>query len=238
MAWLCNYMSIILERGERGILVGQTGSGKTWGAIYQMQHSPQNTVIVLDTKGEPAFNTLPLGAETHDFYDSGDEFARALKGRELPNYMIVRPSPDEMAEPLEMDNILRKIEVARKPCLVYVDEAYQWHVSGRAGAGLTGILTRGRSMGISTLIATQRPSWISRFCFSEAQKFFIYKLSDKRDRKTISEHIPDFSADISIPKFKFWYYNNVGDMHTAQFYAPVPAPKKAVNITDSGRKWI
>lgn len=231
-------MSIILEPGQRGILCGQTGSGKTWGGIFQLQHSPQPLVIVLDTKGEPAFNTLPLGRETHDFYESGDEMAKALKSPDLPNYMIVRPSADELADVMEMDGVLQAIYRARRKCLVFIDEAYQWHVNGKAGAGLTGLLTRGRSMGISTLIATQRPAWISRFCFSEAQKFFIYKLSDKKDRKTIAEYIPDFDAEIVVPKYNFWYYDNSDNSDSAVFYNPVPAPKRQEAITDTGRRWI
>lgn len=230
-------MSIILERGQRGVLVGQTGSGKTWGGILQLQRSPQNLVIVLDTKGEPAFNTLPIGDETHAFYDSGDHAINALRSKDLPNYMIVRPSPDEISEPLQMDDILAGIYSRKRPCLAYIDEAYQWHVNGRAGAGLTGLLTRGRSMGISTLIATQRPAWVSRFVFSEAQKFFIYRLSDNRDKKTISEHIPGFDVKAVTPKYHFVYYDNSSDMD-ATMYAPVPAPVKAVNITPAGRRWI
>jgi len=218
------------------VLCGQTGSGKTWGAIFQLQHSPQDCVIVLDTKGEPAFNTLAVDDETHEFYNDGDSFARAVRSHDRPNYMIVRPSADEIAEPLEMDSILQNIYNARQPCLTYIDEAYQWHVAGRAGAGLTGLLTRGRSMGISTLLATQRPAWISRFCFSESQKYFIYKLSDKKDRKTISEYIPDFDIAKSVPKFNFWYYDNAADTDLATLYNPVPAPKRSAKISDNGKK--
>lgn len=231
-------MSIILEPGQRGILVGQTGSGKTVGAIFQLQHSPQDLVIVLDTKGEPAFNTLAVGAETHEFYNSGEAFTKALRSKDLPNYMIVRPDGDEIAEPLVMDDILKAIYHARRKCLTYIDEAYQWHVGGKAGAGLIGLLTRGRSMGISTLIATQRPVWTSRFCYSEAQKFFVYKLSDRRDMKVMTEHIANLNVEDIAPKFKFWYYDNASDNDYPTLYNPVPLPKRNPAITDNGRRWI
>lgn len=231
-------MSIILERGQRGILCGHTGSGKTWGAIFQLQYSPMPLVIVLDTKGEPAFNTLALEDETIGFYESGDDFLKALYRGNLPTFMIVRPSPHEIAEPLEMDSILMGIYNAKRECLVYVDEAYQWHVSGRAGAGLTGLLTRGRSKGISTLLATQRPAWISRFCFSEAQKFFVYKLNDRKDYKTISDYIPTFDVGIVLQKYNFMYYDNSSDMSEAKLYAPVPKPLKLASVKPSGKRWI
>lgn len=231
-------MSIILTPGQRGIMVGQTGSGKTVGAIFQLQHSPQPVVIVFDTKGEPAFNTLAVGAETHEFYHSCDSFISAFKSKDLPNYMIVRPSGDEMSDIEEMDNALKGIERLRKKCLVYIDEAYQWHNNGKAGGGLIGLLTRGRSMGISTLIATQRPSWTSRFCYSESQKFYLYKLSDVRDMKVMAEHIPNLNVKDTASKHHFWYYDNAQDLDYPVYYNPVPLPKRNLQIKESGKKWI
>ena len=232
-------MSIILDSGQRGILIGRTGSGKTWGGIFQLQNSHSPHVIVLDTKGEPAFNTLALDGETQDFYYSGDEFIKQLKSREWPNYMIVRPSPEEIAEPLEMDRILMAIYNAGRECLTYIDEAYQWHVNGRAGAGLVGLLTRGRSKGMSTLISTQRPAWISRFCFSEAEKFYIYRLLDNRDTKTISEYIPLDKTEKPLPRYHFWYYDNLDDdCRECLLYRPVPKPMKSERVSHTGKIWI
>jgi hypothetical protein len=231
-------MSILLGKGQRGVLIGRTGSGKTWGGIFQLQHSPQPVVIVLDTKGEPAFNTLPRENETHEFYNSGDAFLKAYRSSDLPNYMIVRPSPDEIADPLEMDGILAGIYTRNRECLTYIDEAYQWHVNGRAGAGLVGLLTRGRSKGMSTLISTQRPAWVSRFVFSEAEKYYIYRLLDKRDKKTISEYIP-ISIDDELPKYHFWYYDNLDDdQRECLLYRPVPKPIKIAAVSESGVRWI
>lgn len=231
-------MSILLEPGQRGVMIGQTGSGKTVGAIYQLQHAPFDCVIVLDTKGEPAFNALAVDDETQVIYESGAAFLRALKSKDWPNFMIVRPTPDEMIDLEFLDSLLLAIYHARRPCLVYVDEAYQWHVHGQAGAGLTGLLTRGRSLGISTLLSTQRPAWVSRFCFSESQKFYVYKLGDGRDVKTLAEHIPEFMRYYKRKKFAFWYYDNASDMEFAQFFNPVPLPIKPRGRDSSGRKWL
>lgn len=231
-------MSIILGKGQRGLLVGQTGSGKTWGAIYQLQHVDTPLVIVLDTKGEPAFNALPCReSESHEFYNSGDDAIDGFRAKKRPTYMIVRPSPQEISEPEAMDMILQNIYDMRTECLVYIDEAYQWHINGRAGSGLTGLLTRGRSMGISTLIATQRPAWISRFCLTEAQKFYIYKLIDKKDFKTVGELFPGGVVPAPNERYQFTYYDN-SDIVDPAIYAAVPAPRKRPDITPTGRKWF
>lgn len=231
-------MSILLERGQRGIMIGQTGSGKTIGAIFQLQNAPFDHVIVLDTKGEPAFNKLAREGESIDFYNSCASFVRAWKRKDVANYCVVRPAPDEMVDLDYMDSVLLDVYNTRKPCLVYVDEAYQWHINGRAGPGLVGLLTRGRSLGISTLLSTQRPAWISRFCFSEAQKFYVYKLSDFRDVKTISEHIPDINKYYIAKRFYFWYFDNAEDMNKAIFYQPVPLPPERVDVDERGMNWI
>lgn len=219
--------SILLQRGERGISIGHTGSGKTIGMIYQLQHSPLNNVIVFDTKGEPAFDGLARDDETIEFYESNADFVKIIDARKWPNYMIVRPSPAEMRDADLMDEMLQAIYERGKSCLVYIDEAYQWHNAGRAGAGLIGLLTRGRSKGISTLLSTQRPSWISRFCFSECQKFYIYRLTDIRDRKTVAGYVPDFDRVTVAKKFHFWYYDTSSE-NPIQLYAPVPEPPKRI----------
>lgn len=229
-------MSILLERGQRGIIVGQTGSGKTMGAIWQLQQSPLSPVIILDTKGEPAFNNIARDEERLEVYHGGEKFLNAWKKREQPEYIIVRPDPEEIAEPLLMDAILSGIYYAGKPALIYIDEAYQWHINGRAGAGLVGLLTRGRSKGMTTLISTQRPAWISRFCFSEAQKFYVYRLADRRDMKTLAEYIPDFSEKDIAKKFFFYYYDI--DMERCIMYKPVPMPKLDKQVIETRRAWL
>lgn len=231
-------MGILLDPGQRGIIIGQTGSGKTLGAIWHMQQAPFDNVIVLDTKGEPNFNKLARDDETINFYNSAAAFSSALK-KPLANFSIVRPEPNELIDLDYLDSVLMDIYNRGRECLVYVDEAYQWHINGRAGAGLTGLLTRGRSKGISTLLSTQRPAWISRFCFSESQKFYVYKLSDKRDVKTVSEHIPELFSYFVVKPYHFWFYDNASDMDQAGFFKPVPMPDlKNLAVDDVGRKWL
>jgi hypothetical protein len=40
------------------------------------------------------------------------------------------------------------------------------------------------------IVVTQRPSWVSRFVFSEADFFSVFHMNDRRDRKTIEEFVP------------------------------------------------
>ena len=232
-------MTILLEKGQRGIIIGQTGSGKTVGAIWHMQHVPVTPIVVMDTKGEPAFDKIGIDEETQ-VYESLSDFEKEwFKKRRQPIYSIVRPDMSEIAEPAAMDETLFRMVQAGRGHFLYIDEAYQWHVAGRAGPGLTGILTRGRSKGITTLLSTQRPAWLSRFCFTEAQKMYIYRLNDKRDAKTIGEYVPDF-ADKPIAKRYEWYYYDVLDGELKKFLPVkiIQGEAKASVSTGSKRVWF
>lgn len=231
-------MTILLERGQRGIIIGQTGSGKTVGAIWHMQHVPVTPIVIMDTKGEPAFDKIALDEELQ-VYDSLAEFELAwFKKKRQPIYSIVRPDMSELAHPALMDETLARMAQSSRAHFLYIDEAYQWHVQGRAGAGLTGILTRGRSRGITTLLSTQRPAWISRFCFSEAQKMYIYRLTDKRDAKTIGEYIPDFAEKTVAKRFEWYYYDVLAS--ELELYAPVrilDKPQRPL-VAQTKRQWL
>lgn len=232
--------NILLKKGERGMIIGQTGSGKTIGALVHMQATDLYPVIILDTKGEPAFNDIADDGDEETppeetiIYNDGESFVKQWFKKRQPEYSIVRPTPAEMSDAEQLDSILTRIYDTNKKCLVYIDEAYQWHVNGRAGNGLIGLLTRGRSKGMSVLMSTQRPMWVSRFCFTEAQKFYIYRLSDKRDHKSIAEYIPDFAEKKVAQKHYFHYYDNSQDEKGIRYFSPVPYTPK-VKRAENGK---
>lgn len=234
---------LILKPGERGIYIGQTGSGKTRGAMYQLQQNPIWPIIVFDTKGENAFEELPLNKdESIEIIDSMADFIKKWPRKIVADYTIVRPDGDEMATPFGiMNDGLRKIERQAMPCLLYFDELYQWHEGGRAGSGLIGILTRGRSKGIATAMSTQRPSFVSRFCFTESQKFFFYKLQDKRDKKTIGEFVPGADELRFEKPFSWFFSDNSAYGKGIQAMKPVPILEfigDAENVVDAAKIFI
>jgi len=235
-------MSILLERGQRGIIIGQTGSGKTVGAIVQLQSTHLFPVIIFDTKGEPAFDSIALDDEESIVYDSAADFLKNWPKKSQPDYIIVRPDMHELSDIEALDGVLQAIMHIGKKCLIYIDEAYQFHIQGRAGAGLVGLLTRGRSKGMSVLMSTQRPAWLSRFCFTEAQKFYIYRLTDERDHKIISAYIPGFLQKSVAKKHHFYYYDNSQDESGIKYFKPVQILTKSIDpnkgVVEKKRHWI
>lgn len=216
-------MSILLDRGERGLLVGQTGSGKTQNAIFQLRNTSLWPVIILDTKIEDHFFGIPDDDETLDLIESIDDFktyARKPK-KEMADYLLVRPAINELLDFDVLDEYCQTLYNKFGACFIYFDELYNWHKNGQATPGMIGLYTRGRSKGKTVLGATQRPSWISRFCLTESSKFYLHNLIDNRDAATLSQVIPGFLNVGKPAKFHFHYYSP-GNTDTIEYFQPVP----------------
>lgn len=234
-------MSLWVEKGERGLIVGQTGSGKSVMLQEQCRQAAFAPVVIYDTKNDDGFFDVPMGDETIEVIESQSAFLSIAKKpkRKQPDYILVRPNMQELMNPAMVDAYLITQYDYMPSTYAMVDEAYQLHIAaGKAGPGLLGLLTRGRSRGISTVLCTQRPAWISRFCFTEATKLYVYRLIDLQDRKRIAEISP-YHPDMILDKYHFYGYKQ-GDIN-GTFYAPLQLRGVDRGYTapdDSGIKWI
>lgn len=206
---------LIPKAGERALVVGQTGSGKTAFVTWLLRRVRQSPIIIYDTKEEPKFFSLPYVSITGD-----------LKGvREHINsgesdYIVFRPPLSITADPEELDKLLLWHYHNFRGIGAYIDEAYSFHNSGRAGQGLVGLLTRGRSRGITTIMASQRPAWLSMFAISEAQKLYIFDLSLDDDKKKIAgAGIRNFEKYSRPPKHGFYFFQQ--GTEKPMLYGPV-----------------
>lgn len=229
-------LDIRLSPGERGLIIGQTGSGKSFGAAWMARHAEQR-VIIMDTKHEPLFDRLPKPGEEALIVSSVAEMLEAVKRKKGAEYIIVRPPSTVLAEPETLDGYLAAIYEHARDVFTLIDETYTFHTNGRAHAGLIGMLTRGRSRGLTTLMGTQRPAWVSRFCLTEAQKYYVFRIADKRDWNTLSSVGPFIQRQ--IPKYHFLYWIQ-GEDESPRLMAPLP-PIADLGYTPTGesrRKWL
>jgi hypothetical protein len=232
-------MSILLEQGNRGLLVGKTGSGKSQNAMFHLRHTDIWPKVIFDTKIEDFFFSVPEDGEHMEIANSVGELRDIAKRepRYAPDYILVRPSAEEVQAFEPMDAYTQFVYNNFGKCFIYFDELTNWHRHNLCGAGLINILTRGRSRGKTTLMASQRPAWISRSCLTESDKFYIHRLQDARDVKTLADVVPEIERVKLAPKFHFHHYDTGADMETPQLYKPVPyTPIDKKKIFK--RKWV
>lgn len=217
--------------GERALLTGATGSGKTTLACWLIQRLAIYPRVVLDLKIEPKFAALPDTVVT----GSHSEVMAAMRAKQPHRHIVYQPPVEVVQDPEAVDAILLAHYRHGRDLPIYVDEAYLAHVSGRAGPGLISLLTRGRSRGITTILATQRPVWLSRFAWTEAQRFYVLRLVDRADRSRVADIVP-VPVDALIPRYHWIYYDF--DLEAPIHYGPIPIGEDHGYVDAPERKWM
>lgn len=216
---------MFLKPGQRGLLLGKTGSGKTQNALFQLQNAAVFPVIIFDTKIEDAFFALRDEAngvilEVCEDFDSFEALSKLPK-KDMPDFILVRPPSAEVVDGDALDKYLQLVYRKFGSVFLYVDEVFNWHVGGKPLPGLMELLGRGRSKKKTVLMGNQRPSWISRSCFTESDHFYIHRLLDIRDKKTLDSVVPNYSVTANPPEYHFYHFDT-SKHEIPQLYKPVP----------------
>jgi hypothetical protein len=211
---------IELGRGQRAAIIGSTGSGKTQMLLALMRSFPYSPVYIMDTKGDESIAEFikKEGKNAVKVFSIAELIGEGKK-RKGADFIHILPSLDELAEPQMLDDYLQAIYNINKPCLVCIDEIYQVNVGLNGGRGLNGLLTRGRSKGMSVICCTQRPAWMSKFIMTESQMFFIYRLAPEDMDKLKKAGLP-VDKNTKLDKYEFLMYK-VGE-NKLEHYAPIP----------------
>lgn len=188
------------------IIIGRNGTGKTHAAVWHLAKSNFDVVprVVFDFKGDELINEIDR-AEHIDL----SEVPRH------PGIYIVHPTPFDIDEGLVEGYFWKMYE--RESIGGYIDESY---MVGNSPAFRT-LLTQGRSKKIPLICLTQRPSWVTRFLFSEASYFQVFDLNDRRDKKTIESFVP-VNLDARLPEYHSYYY----EVHRDKLTPLRPVPDK------------
>jgi hypothetical protein len=200
---------------DRTAVIGRTGSGKTTAAAWHLSGKDfeRQPWLIVDTKGDPFLNRIRQieGVKTIGVLDTpGDN-----------GLYIVSPLP---AEQIELDAMFRRIW-EKQNCGVYIDEGYMIETTD----GLNALLTQGRTRRIPMIILSQRPAWITKFVFSEADYVQLFNLQRLEDRKNVAGLVP-VDKNYRLAKYcSYWY--NVADDDLREF---LPVPSNAV-ILDTFR---
>jgi DNA helicase HerA-like ATPase len=198
-------VAITLPRfDKRTAVIGSTGSGKTQFAIWLLSSRDfdRRPWIIFDFKG--------------------DELIEAINPTEInvygappkkPGLYVVRPIPQRDDEAVA--EFLWKIW-KQENTGIYVDEGF---MLGTRNPALNACLTQGRSKRIEMMILSQRPVWMSKFVFSEANYYAVMNLTLEDDRKYVSSYTGGTEINL-LPRYHSLWYDCDGQVGTV--LKPVP----------------
>jgi DNA helicase HerA-like ATPase len=199
-------------------IVGRTGSGKTVAAVWHLSNADfdERPWVILDYKNDEVINAI--------------ERAEPLAYDELPEYpgiyiLKVIPGDEE-----KISDWFRSVW-ERENMGVFIDEGYM--IDPRDD-WFNACLTQGRSKKISMIILSQRPVWLSRFVFSEADFFQVFDLTHSKDMDKVREYIRDddtYQLDKPLEPFHSYYYD-VGRRQLKTF-GPVPEAAELLALIDA-----
>ena len=198
---------------KRLLILGRTGSGKTVAGVWHLSKRDYNKMpwIIFNQKGDALIDAIPGTVE----------LGLNDKVPDHPGIYIVRPIPDLDDEALDM--FIQRCW-ARGHVGLYFDEGYMIPNSSR---GIRLVQTQGRSLRVPTIILSQRPVWLNRFIFSEADFIQRFHLNDKRDMKSISAFMPE-RAMSELGEYNSWYF----DVGKSDLTPLLPVPNESI-ILDS-----
>lgn len=201
---------------EHTAILGCTGSGKTTLAACVLSNAPFDKMpyIAIDYKNDDLLAQIGRLKEI--------ELSDPIP--EKPGLYVVRPLPSEADD---VEKWLWKIWEKGHTGL-YIDEAYLLPNK----EAIKNILAQGRSLRIPVIAASQRPVDVPRSIFTEASHIAVFRLNDRRDKKTVAEFTPDGMLENRLPDYhSFWYSvkdHSAGDPRPYHVLSPVPIAEKIV----------
>lgn len=201
--------------GERIVVSGRTGSGKSVLGKWLLERTHQHWVI-FNPKNTKAYASLPDANVLNRFNASRVESSIAKHKYTILNFAGNENNPEFM------DQVIQWLHDHYQNIGLVADELYTLHANGRPGPGLVSWLTRGRELRQSFIGLTQRPAWVSRFVFSEADYIVGMDLTLPEDRKRMRDNTGFQGFLNRLPPHHWRWYDVSADSDT--LWGPVPIP--------------
>jgi hypothetical protein len=222
---------LTLPRAGRTALWGMTGSGKTilsdqlrrgW-----MQAFPSGKCLIIDSKPHyraqwllSGFTAAPLykkwdTSNPHDFLPGSivlpemptvREIRQAFKKSRLVLAQGPRAQWASLLSVLEI--FYNEYSNRQGPRLVDIDEGADFFEIQARGGPILQALRAGRQLGLGVMLGSQRPVFLPKALLTESDRFYVLKLKNEDDVKTLQRN-GGLPKDVQIPakKYQFRYYD-------------------------------
>lgn len=235
-----------IEAGQKVLVIGMNGSGKSVFASGLMRSWDRGSVVIFDPKDDPE-----AGDPARDQLALVHTAAEAV--RRLPGRILYRPSLSDRTTVLDRDRLppsgdgsrpripplwCRWDDICRKllalgadgsdSAVVVEHEAADLGTSAQIGPLHAETIRKGRSLGITLVLVTQRPLGIPVLMRSEAQHVVLFTLTDPASRREAAALLapadhPELVASIRsapLPLNRYWLYR--GPDFRLRLRDPVP----------------
>jgi hypothetical protein len=212
---------------NRTVIIGRTGTGKTVAGLWHLSNQDlERPWVVLNFKNDEHIDSLPYAQ------DVGFDF---IPGKKDKGIFVLRPLPTDMkGNPSPLEKYLWQIW-DRENCGVFCDEGFMVGSNDAFDA----LLTQGRSKRCPMIICTQRPVWLSRYCFSEASFIQCFDLNDQRDIDTIESFMPlEWDEEKPLGPHESFYYEISRNLLVR--FKPCPPMKETREVFRQKleRRWV
>lgn len=181
------------ESGEHVSFIGPTGSGKTTFAYQLLQEvsSPklQGIVFVMKPRDKTATDwNKKLG---YKIVRNWPPVSSPFEPKKPPGYTLwprftYKPREDTLAHAEIFERAI--LDSYRKGArILFADEVYGLSQEMGLDTELVALWSRGRSMGCGLWAATQKPTHVPLWMYSQAQHLFLHNDPDERARKRFDE---------------------------------------------------
>lgn len=188
---------------HRTNVVGATGTGKSVFGMHVLSLSnfEEQPWIIIDYKREELVNSI--------------DRIKEIGLNELPKHpgiYKVTPHPEDESG---VDRFLTRIWENGDTGLFF-DEGHALPDKN----GLKLIYTQGRALRIPCITCSQRPVWLSRYGFPNADFIAAFRLNDPKDEQTVGSYMPKGALKRSLPNYHSKWYD-IGDN---ALYTMLPSP--------------
>ena len=206
---------IKIAPNRRYTFVGKTRSGKSflaWFLLRRFSQADKNRqIIFIDPKHE------------HRKFGKGDSIdTPKLVSTYDPKARVQIFQTYEWTQELErmVDAVLK-----RGNAIVVLDELGGIATATHVPTGITRLWTQGGGKGVGAWAMIQFPKRVPKVIKSQSEMFFMFRITDAKDRADMHDYIPDRNiVDKALPKHFFWLYSD--DMDEALKVKPIVVPNR------------
>lgn len=201
-----SYQLFKLRAGQRLTVCGKTGTGKSTFARRYLDTDRTHHWVIFNPKGTRAYDRLE-GATVMEAKLSPERVIAAIR-----KYRVVNLKFPSGWSWQYQDAMLAHLIEAFTNIGFLIDELYYMHATnGHAGPGLTGLLSRGRELRQTFIGCCQRPYFVSKSVFTEADYVAEFALQTDDDRKMIYRQIGDRRALQKMRGHDFIFFDLAAD---------------------------